>query len=287
MKHTTLLIALALCTTNALAGQINNWSTETHTPHFLDVNGNSNASKGILLQAKSPDTDSLLLLDDTTQSVVPIELANVVVTLADVDGDGFSDIFAVYKDDRVAMTYLGYKDGFRSAAAHQYNVDSLTWLGDTTDISLIAGDFNGDNRQDIVVVSAQKRYVMHAGVNGQLSVVQTINGNAKWGNDRTDKRIIKDFNGDGRDDLFFQAKQKNKKHTIIYADSNGYLKNKNSHKITAKITGTDWNGDDYSIGAGNIDDDKAVELVLFNNASGGIDENGIIVQGKAAATSNH
>jgi hypothetical protein len=32
------------------------------------------------------------------------------------------------------------------------------------------------------------------------------------------------------------------------------LKNKNSHKIDAQITGVDWNGDDYSIGAGNIVD---------------------------------
>ncbi|NQZ09585.1 MAG: Ig-like domain-containing protein [Algicola sp.] len=129
--------------------------------------------------------------------------------------------------------------------------------------------------------------MMHADVDGQLSVVQTINGNTKWGSKKSEKWIVKDFDGDGRDDIFAQSKKISQQHTITYANKKGYLKNKNSHKITAKITGVDWHGDDYSIGAGNIDDDKAVDLVRFNNASGGIDENGIIVQGKAAATSNH
>jgi hypothetical protein len=173
------------------------------------------------------------------------------------------------------------------------SVDSMNWLNDATEVELLAGDFNGDNRQDIVIVSvaAKKHYVMHAGVDGQLSVVQTINGNAKWGNKRSGRVIIRDFDGDGRDDVFSQSSQKGQQHTITYADENGHLTNKNTHKINAKITDVDWHGDEFSIGAGNINDDKAVGLVRFNNASGGIDENGVIVQGavqgKAAATSNH
>ena len=69
----------------------------------------------------------------------------------------------------MAMTYLGNMDGFQSVATHQYSVESLSWLDDATDVSLLAGDLDGDGKQDILVVDDKKHYMMHAGIDGQLS----------------------------------------------------------------------------------------------------------------------
>jgi hypothetical protein len=79
--------------------------------------------------------------------------------------------------------------------------------------SLLSGDFNGDGKQDILVIDEKTYYMMHAGIDGQLSVVQTINGNAKWGSKRSENWLVKDFDGDGGYDIFAQAKSQNQKHT--------------------------------------------------------------------------
>ncbi|MCJ8273496.1 MAG: FG-GAP-like repeat-containing protein [Psychrosphaera sp.] len=282
MKRSALAITLALCSTVAFAQQTPEWSTDTHHPHFADIDGDGVSD--LLLQAKTTANSNMLLLGQTKQNTVNINLTNAIVVLGDIDGDGHSDLFVVYPDQQTAMTYLGNAQGLQSIAAHQYNVESLGWLNDAADVSLLAGDFDGDGKQDILVVDEKKHYMMHAGIDGQLSVVQTINGNAKWGSKRTERWIVRDFDGDGLADIFAQAKKQNQKHTITYADKNGFLKNKNSHKIKAKITDVDWNSDDFSIGAGNINDDKAIELIRYNNSGGMIDENGVFTPGEAVSS---
>ncbi|NQZ09858.1 MAG: VCBS repeat-containing protein, partial [Algicola sp.] len=284
MKRIAAVLALALCSTVALsqqtAQQTTQWSTDTYHPHFADINGDGVSD--LLLQTKSNDNDSLLLLGQTNQSTLHIDLTNALVTLADVNGDGFADLFVVYPTQQIAMTYFGHAQGLQTVATHQYNVESMPWLDSATDVDLLTGDFSGDGKQDVLVVSSKKHYLMHVGIEGELVVVQTIRGNAKWGNKKAENWKIADFNGDGRADVFAQAKQQNKSHTVVYADENGHLTKKNSHKIKAKVTDVDWHGDLFSIAAGNIDDDNAIELVRLNNATWGIDENGIVVQGKAA-----
>ncbi len=222
MTRIAAVFVLALCSTLAtaqpltrpLTQQVDEWSTDTYHPYFADINGDGVVD--LLLQAKSTDStdaDSLLLLGQTDQSTLDIDLTNAKMALADFNGDGFADLFVAYPAQHIAMTYFGYAQGLQSVATHTYRSDSLSWLDNAAEFDFLTGDFSGDGKQDILAVSSNKHYLMHAGDAGALTVAQTINGNAKWGNKKAEKWQVADFNGDGRADVFAQAKKQNQSHT--------------------------------------------------------------------------
>jgi hypothetical protein len=215
------------------------WSTETHTPHFADVNGDEISD--LILQAKSDANSSSLVLGAGIETV---QYLTTMQTLISVD---------------------------------------------LSQAQLAAGDFNGDGRQDLLAVSASKhgQAILHSSETGLLSVAQNVKGTVKWGKNRAEQLLVKDFNADGRDDVFAWAKAQGKSHYVVFADEAGLLQSKNTQKVDAQITGEDWQGDDYSVAAGNADADKALELVKFNNSPMWIDENGVITNGGRAANVPH
>ena len=150
------------------------WSTDTHQPHFADIDGDGVSD--LLLQAHDPDGHHSFVLGASerdgvrywasNQQRLPAQLAGSdwavgqsAVTLADFNGDGFADMLAVFAADQIALSFLsdGQAVQFTAQVVQQYDAGQLNWLADAGDYAFWPGDFNGDGRQDLLAVSAQKQ----------------------------------------------------------------------------------------------------------------------------------
>ncbi len=259
------------------------WSIEAHQPHFADINGDG--VQDMLLQANtSAQTSSLVLGEGVAAGVgytvdnqrpLPAQLSTAVVntaklTLADFNGDGLADVLVFTPAQQILTLYFSQPTGFSPGI--DYTVAELEWLADAVNYDLKAGDFNGDGHQDLLAVAAKKHshYLMHSNAVGQLAVVQAIKKNVKWGQNKAEKLLIADYNGDGRADVFALSKKKHKKHHVIYADGSGLLDTKHAEARDLD----DWDADTHSvIVAGTVA--GTADLLRLHNATGGVDENDI------------
>ena len=269
------------------------WNIDTHQPHFADINGDG--VDDLLLQANTPDGQHSLVFGfkvngshgqylASNQQTMPAKLAGSDwavsqgrVTLADFNGDGFADLLVVLPDDQIALTFLSDNRPVELTAqvAQQYDAGQLGWLSDAGDYAFWPGDFNGDGRQDLLAVSAQKRphHVMLSDADGWLSVTQTIKKNVKWGKQHAEQLLVADYNNDGRDDVFALSKKRHKAHHLVLADDQGQLVH--SDTLSAQLDAQHWDADSFSVVTDVVND--APGLVRMHNALGGIDEYGEVI----------
>ena len=282
----------------AAAEHTASWNNLTHQPHYADINGDG--FNDLLLQAidsqhssswvnASASHDGYIQYHQTNQQQLNLDLINSKVQLADFNGDGFADLLV--RQAQGAVTYFGGAQGFDLTtvdATTAINHPAADWQTAPSDFESVSGDFNGDGYADLLLLSQtnQNHQLLHSNGQGQLSLVQSINKNVKWGKVNSDKLLVADFNADGKDDIFAHAKAQSKKHYVVYANTQGKLKPSNTEQIKAQITDVDWHGDAFSVVAGFADNDNLSEVVRFNNALGGIDENGIIYDEQNKANKN-
>lgn len=244
----TLLVSLAIIVMPAF-GQTTpvTWSNLTHQPHYADINGDGH--KDLLLQAIDhtqqsswiaaiQSTEGYIQYNQSQQQPLALDLVNAKLQLADFNGDGLADLLV--RQPQNAVTYFASAQGFN--LANPLNHPTADWLISPTDFNSVSGDFNGDGFDDLLLLSVtgERHQLLHSNNQGQLTVVQSINQNVKWGKVNRDKLLVGDFNNDGKADLFAWAKKQGKSHYVVYADEAGKLKPANTNKIKAKITDVDW-----------------------------------------------
>ncbi|MCJ8273128.1 MAG: Ig-like domain-containing protein, partial [Psychrosphaera sp.] len=167
MKRMVIAITLALSMTAVIAEEqvTHDWSATNHIPHFGDIDGDG--INDLLLQAKTSDHNSEVMLSLSKQTVsLPHALADNKLALADINGDGFFDLFVVYPGENMARTFLGSAQGVQTKDTLDYTIWWLGWREDTPDFDFSVGDFNGDGRDDIFVRAQQPdqpHYLIYAG----------------------------------------------------------------------------------------------------------------------------
>ena len=214
----TMLAVLAMLTTFAtLAEPVAPWNNLSHQPHYADINGDG--QNDLLLQAIDNQHNSSWVA-------------------ASYDQDGY---IQYYQSQQHPLNLdLIDATGISTPVAVEYSLAEWPWLSD--ELNPISGDFNGDGFADLLLLSQsnQNQQLLHSNAQGQLTLVQSINKNVKWGKVNGDKLLIADFNADGKSDIFAHAKAEGKKHYVVYANETGKLKPANTEQIKAKITDVDW-----------------------------------------------
>jgi hypothetical protein len=129
---------------------------------------------------------------------------NAKKLVGDFNGDGRAD---------VALTGPGYWSSVPTAFSYGNGSFSVTnhWIGDFAgwssdrEVQHIVGDFNGDGRSDIALTGSpwwDTLPVAFSNGNGTYNVTNVYVGEfAGWSAHLEVKRLVGDFNGDGRDDI--------------------------------------------------------------------------------------
>ncbi|MEX0704187.1 MAG: VCBS repeat-containing protein [Planctomycetales bacterium] len=126
---------------------------------------------------------------------IPVDKEITSLAAGDFDGDGRTDIAYFGSPDRLVIRYQGESmDWSRQASFRLPDVDERPW-------NIAAGDLNGDQRADLVVLGKTQTYVIHQEAEGKLAQpVSLMNTSEKLGLAR-----IVDLDGDGRNDLCYLA----------------------------------------------------------------------------------
>jgi YD repeat-containing protein len=213
-----LLLATASATSQAQLP----WSDDTHQIAFGDFNGDGKTD--LLYVARSPSGSSGIALSNNAgpYNVSQIWSSNHLGIawhsgtykpfVADFNGDGKADI--LLQRQSPGDHYLLFANSSAQIAAIGQTIPSnqggQIWSADAHQI--VTGDFNGDGKADVFLQAALSNdlnAVFLAGASGTFGSAQQTWGNGhigfKWS---LQNAVVQagDFNGDGKADLFVQAK---------------------------------------------------------------------------------
>lgn len=282
------VIALLCAAFSGLAQERVQWDDQTHQPHFADFNGDGITD--LILQAKNknsypkwiPGTIHEGQLFHTEANSKPLNVLisnstwhkkNAVIIPGNMNDDAFDDLLIILPESEKMAWLEGAAD---SALTKQHVIKNkkLPWHQSDDVFEFYGGDFNGNGNLDLLSLSTEQgKHLLYQGTGkGNFTLEQKISKKAKWGLKKQERPLIKDFNGDGRDDIFALAKKAGKKHYLVYANEKGLLKNSNTEVFKEKFADLDWFDDYHSSIAQNVNDNAGDELLRMFNYPGGYDE---------------
>lgn len=283
-----LVIALLCAAFSGLAQERVQWDDQTHQPHFADVNGDGITD--LILQAKNKNSYPKWIsgtihegqLFHTEANSKPLNVLisnsswhkkNAVIIPGNMNDDAFDDLLIILPESEKMAWLEGAAD---SALTKQHVIKNkkLPWHQSDDVFEFYGGDFNGNGNLDLLSLSTEQgKHLLYQGTGkGNFTLEQKISKKAKWGLKKQERPLIKDFNGDGRDDIFALAKKAGKKHYLVYANEKGLLKNSNTEVFKEKFADLDWFDDYHSSIAQNVNDNAGDELLRMFNYPGGYDE---------------
>ena len=221
-QYLRLLAAGVMLTASYVANAQLPWSDQTHQIAFGDFNGDGKTD--LLYVARDPSQTSGIAISigagpySLSQSWPSNHLgiawgnANYKPVVADFNGDHKADI--LLQRQTPGDHYLLFANAAGQITAISQTIANTqggqTWSADGHRI--VAGDFNGDGKADLFLQSATVaglNAVYLANSSGTFSSAQQTWGNAhvgfQWAVPKANVTAA-DFNGDGKADLFIQAK---------------------------------------------------------------------------------
>ncbi|MCA9052901.1 MAG: VCBS repeat-containing protein [Planctomycetaceae bacterium] len=170
----------------------------------LAIVDNSHSRIDILLQREHPPEDGASTSQDVNRvdshwrfehTKLPVDREVDAMIAGDFNSDGKTDLAYFGDPDRLVVRYQ--TDG------REWNEKWETRLADVTATtwSIATGDFNHDDRDDLVVLGDQSTYVLTQNAQGGFATPISIRNTAE----ELRLGMSGDFDGDGRDDLFYTA----------------------------------------------------------------------------------
>ncbi|MFJ4780283.1 FG-GAP-like repeat-containing protein [Streptomyces sp. NPDC088762] len=208
----------------------------------------------------------------------------------DFNNDGRDDLAALYDyDDANGMfTFLGNADGTFTSLPRSAYTPAGNW--DAGRAKLVAGDFNGDKRDDVAMMfdhggsTGAHTFLSKADGSFNLSFPSWRSGQGEWYWNES-KQVAGDFNGDGRDDmlaLYGHGDGSVEMYTLLGKTDGGFAAPFRSWYRTpgnwdynrSKLTSGDFNGDGRADAAilFRYDNGRAALFTLTGKPDGGVNE---------------
>ncbi|MFD2167650.1 FG-GAP-like repeat-containing protein [Thalassotalea euphylliae] len=260
------------------------WKDEKYKKHLADFDGDG--LQDLFLHSKKPNKKSKLVYTRyhdgnfvwSKQQLIKLpevidgtswHKKNATPLFADFNGDQDTDLLLIFHAKQKVYFYESVGEIAKSSFTPSkiFNENDFPWLTSNKKLKFFIGDFNGDSLSDVVVSDTKNIAVYHASSNNTFKIAQKIKGDVKKVFSNRRKLIIEDFNGDGLDDIFAQAKNSNTPHFIAYSNKHGKFKSKLLEQISPLINGERWNSNDYNVIANYNETRSGYELVRLRNQS--------------------
>ncbi len=215
----------------------------------------------------------------------PFDSKHRLLISGDFNGDGFDDLFAVKKESESTNSgkngylFIGSALGIAYESPIQKLEKNEFKFFDNVDVfDYVTSDLNNDGRDDLLVLAKTlpgdslphgKHYSILSEENGELKKIhQKINPVSQtWAASFSDV-LVKDFNGDGLPDLFFQGKDNTNVHHLIYGNTDTKFKKQNSVEFDGGFDDGDWHGDASSWVSGKYQGNGQLQILRIPNGLG-------------------
>jgi hypothetical protein len=127
-------------------------------------------------------------------------------------------------------------------AAQTYELKQNDWLKDSQNSVYFAADFDGDAQQDLLQLDAGNggHRVFFLEKNLKFKTANKLPKTVHWGLKNNQRLIIRDFNQDGRDDVFALSRDGSQPHVLLYSDGQGGFTPADGKLIPVRQASLDW-----------------------------------------------
>lgn len=273
-----------------------NW----HSGNYTAVIGNFDGVNGedVLLQSTASGTSFLLLTNSDGrlfgihQYISGWGASTYRILAGKFDSNNRADVFLQARQSTgVNYVMLSTSAGHLTSQGQSWSNNHLGFKWSVQNAVVHVGDFNGDNRDDLLVQAKPEIVLVDydipipvpvfkplsfgvtlATTAGQFTSIHDFwsrkDLNVDWAPNSADI-VVGDFNGDGRDDVMLVAREAGRTSYLALADGAGQFEAATVLALSPGANGTNWTAADYRMAVGDFNGDGRAELYRQATAPSG------------------